>query len=204
MQLDWLGRARESWKETSSEQSRELIEQARQIRRAARRLSRLLVQVPSEPGDGSVKPPPKSDQSLFAAAAPVTFANVKGQLVQAKVFVSNCVRDLPDVVAKTGFRPTPADRARIDVEAVRIMAGAELIVPICENGPAGGVKEPTDNGLDRLCVGQRYAPSLDPLIERMPELAGYCMPKSPNFEGVARDQFVRRRPKEGKLRRRRK
>jgi len=118
----------------------------------------------------------KSDLSLFAAAKPVRFGTVKVQLAQARVFIAKCVRDLPAVVAKTGLRPTPADRSRINLEAARAALGADLIIQMCERKKFGLAKRPDRNGRDRLGVGQRYSAWLDPLVDAVPVPAKYTKP----------------------------
>jgi hypothetical protein len=104
-----------------------------------------------------------SELDLFDAAQPVAFGKVKGQLTQARVFIAKCVRDLPCITAKTTLRPTTAERARICMEAARIDVGAGLIVGMCECKLLGVVKRPKASGRDRLRVGQRYSPWIDPL-----------------------------------------
>lgn len=109
----------------SDEQPQLLIEQASEICAAADRLIRLLVRIPPKDVSTKVKSARSSVQKtkLFPAAKSVHFGRVKGQFAAARIFIAKCVRDLPAIVAKTKKRPTPAELARINIEATRTALG---------------------------------------------------------------------------------
>lgn len=67
-----------------------------------------------------------------------------------------------------------------------------MVVQICQGKLLGVVKRRDRNRRDRLGVGKRYAPWLDPLFDRVPAVAGYGAHLQLGSRDEVHAQLVRR------------
>jgi hypothetical protein len=108
----------------------------------------------------------RAEAVLFTPIPPISYRQLEGRLLQASKFLSKNARDMPSIVEKCGIRPTMDEIESTQSEAQKIVAGAGVISLMIVKRLLGTVRRPSAAS-DHFAVGERYAPWLDPLVDRL-------------------------------------